>query len=103
MVTHSAVNFLSNQKGEAMRALRLGSAAGRCLSLLALGGLRAAEEPKTELKAGDKAPEFTVKDDTDKAWNLSDHSGKSIIVIYFYAVYLTDGLTTQTCGFAGDS
>jgi peroxiredoxin Q/BCP len=86
-----------------MQALRLTSAAALWLGLLALGGLRAADEAKSELKVGDKAPEFTVKDDADKDWKLSDHVGKHILVIYFYPGDLTGGCTKQACAFRDDS
>ena len=86
-----------------MRVLGLGPMAALCLGLLILGGVRAADEPKTELKAGDKAPDFTIKDDADKDWKLSDHIGKSIIVLYFYPGDLTGGCTKQACGFRDDS
>jgi peroxiredoxin Q/BCP len=81
--------------------MRLGSAAMLCLLICC--SLWAAEEPKMELKVGDKAPEFTIKDDGDKDWKLSDHVGKSIIVVYFYPGDLTGGCTKQACAFRDDS
>jgi peroxiredoxin Q/BCP len=82
-----------------MRTLGLGLAA----ALVTFGGLRAADEPKTELKVGDKAPDFTVKNDADKDWKLRDHVGKHILVIYFYPGDLTGGCTKQACAFRDDS
>ncbi len=54
------------------------------------------------LKVGDKAPEFTVKDDAGKDWKASDHFGKKIVVVYFYPADMTGGCTAQACGFRDD-
>lgn len=51
------------------------------------------------LKAGDKAPEFTLKDKDDKDVSLSDFSGKKV-VLYFYPKDNTSGCTRQACAFA---
>ena len=51
------------------------------------------------LKAGDKAPEFTLKDKDDKDVSLSDFSGKKV-VLYFYPKDNTSGCTKQACAFA---
>jgi len=85
-----------------MRALTLGSAVVLCLGLLTIGGLGAAEDPKTELRVGDKAPAFEAKDDQGKDWKSSDHVGKSVIVVYFYPADMTGGCTKQACGFRDD-
>jgi peroxiredoxin Q/BCP len=55
-----------------------------------------------DLKVGDKAPEFTAKDDNGKDWKSSDHFGKKIVVVYFYPADLTGGCTKQACGFRDD-
>lgn len=52
-----------------------------------------------ELKIGDAAPVFEVKDDTGKDWKSSDHVGKKAIVVYFYPADMTGGCTKQACGF----
>lgn len=54
------------------------------------------------LNVGDEAPEFTVKDDTGKDWQASDHFGKKIVVVYFYPADMTGGCTKQACGFRDD-
>ncbi len=51
------------------------------------------------LKAGDKAPEFTLKDKDDKDVSLSDFSDKKV-VLYFYPKDNTSGCTKQACAFA---
>jgi peroxiredoxin Q/BCP len=85
-----------------MRALTFGATAALLLGLLTLGGARAADDPKTELKVGDKAPAFEAKDDQGKDWKSSDHVGKNVIVVYFYPADMTGGCTKQACGFRDD-
>jgi len=50
------------------------------------------------LKEGDKAPAFTLKDDTGTDVSLSDFKGKKI-VLYFYPKDDTPGCTTESCSF----
>ena len=52
------------------------------------------------LTAGDKAPNFTLRDQTGKEVSLSDFLGKRI-VLYFYPKDNTPGCTRQACAFAG--
>ena len=52
------------------------------------------------LKAGDKAPNFTLTDKNGKTVSLSDFSGKRV-VLYFYPKDNTPGCTRQACAFAG--
>ncbi len=49
-----------------------------------------------KLKAGDKAPEFTGKDQDGNEVKLSDFSGKKVI-LYFYPKDNTPGCTAQAC------
>jgi peroxiredoxin Q/BCP len=46
------------------------------------------------LKAGDKAPEFTLKNQNDEDVSLTDFSGKKVLV-YFYPKAMTPGCTVQ--------
>ncbi len=55
-----------------------------------------------DLKVGDKAPSFSLKDDSGKEWNSADHVGKKIVVVYFYPAAMTGGCTKQACGFRDD-
>lgn len=48
------------------------------------------------LKPGDKAPDFTAKDQTGNDVSLSDFNGKRV-VIYFYPKDNTPGCTAQAC------
>jgi thioredoxin-dependent peroxiredoxin len=50
------------------------------------------------MKAGQKAPDFTVKDDSGKTVKLSDFKGKKV-VLYFYPKDDTPGCTTEACNF----
>ncbi len=56
-----------------------------------------ADEPK-ELKVGDKAPAFGLKNTEGKTVKLSDHKGKKV-VLYFYPKDMTPGCTKEACGF----
>ncbi len=48
------------------------------------------------LKVGDKAPEFTSKDQDGNTISLSDYKGKKLI-IFFYPKANTPGCTAQAC------
>jgi peroxiredoxin Q/BCP len=52
----------------------------------------------TELKAGDPAPDFELKDAQGEPWKLSDHRGRKVIV-YFYPADDTPGCTREACDF----
>ena len=52
------------------------------------------------LNAGDRAPEFTLKDKNGNDVRLSDFIGKRV-VLYFYPKDNTPGCTRQACAFAG--
>jgi thioredoxin-dependent peroxiredoxin len=83
-----------------MRAFTIASAL--CFAVLTCSAVRAAEDPKADLKVGDKAPAFDAKDDQGKDWKSSDHVGKNVIVVYFYPADMTPGCTKQACGFRDD-
>jgi peroxiredoxin Q/BCP len=48
------------------------------------------------LKPGDKAPAFTLLDQSEQKVKLSDHKGRKVLV-YFYPKADTPGCTTQAC------
>jgi peroxiredoxin Q/BCP len=50
------------------------------------------------LKEGDKAPDFTAKDQNGKIISLSDFKGKKVI-LYFYPKDDTPGCTAEACDF----
>ena len=49
------------------------------------------------LKAGDKAPDFTVNDQDGNPVKLSSLKGKKV-VLYFYPKDMTPGCTAEACG-----
>ena len=51
------------------------------------------------LKAGTKAPDFTLSDAQGNQVSLSDFIGKKVVV-YFYPKDNTPGCTRQACAFA---
>lgn len=53
----------------------------------------------TRLEPGDKAPDFSLTDDTGKTVSLADLKGRKAIV-YFYPAAMTPGCTTQACDFS---
>ena len=81
-------------------------AAAVCVSatLSAVASATAAEQDATpvDLKVGDPAPAFQLKDDTGKPWKSANHYGKKIVVVYFYPADMTGGCTAQACGFRDD-
>jgi peroxiredoxin Q/BCP len=54
----------------------------------------AAETPK----AGDKAPDFTAKDQDGNTVKLADFAGKQAVLLYFYPKDNTPGCTKEACG-----
>jgi peroxiredoxin Q/BCP len=50
------------------------------------------------LQDGDKAPDFTAKDQNGKTVSLSDFTGKRVI-LYFYPKDDTPGCTAEACDF----
>ncbi len=50
----------------------------------------------TKLKVGDKAPNFTAKDEQGNSISLSDYKGKKL-VLFFYPKASTPGCTVEAC------
>lgn len=64
------------------------------LLLLVLGGVALAQQtppPKTHLKVGDKAPDFTLRATDGKTYKLSDFKGKKNVVLAIYVLAFTGG------------
>lgn len=51
------------------------------------------------LSIGNKAPDFTLKNQAGKEVKLSDFTGKKNVVLYFYPKDDTPGCTREACGF----
>lgn len=47
--------------------------------------------PKTHLKVGDPAPDFTLTDNSNKRVKLSDFKGQKNVVLAFYVLAFTGG------------
>jgi peroxiredoxin len=72
-----------------MRLVTLGIA----IAALAFG--QATAPPKTHLKVGDTAPDFTLPSTTGKPVTLSEFRGKKIVVLAFYPAAFTGGCTKE--------
>lgn len=53
-------------------------------------------ESMSELKAGDRAPDFVSRDENEKEISLKDFRGKKL-VLYFYPKDNTPGCTAEAC------
>jgi peroxiredoxin Q/BCP len=51
------------------------------------------------LKAGDKAPDFTLQSDSGRKVSLSQFIGKKEVILYFYPKDNTTGCTKEACSF----
>jgi thioredoxin-dependent peroxiredoxin len=64
------------------------------LAMLALSVITLAQQPappKTHLKVGDPAPDFTLPATDGKTYKLSDFKGKKSVVLAFYVLAFTGG------------
>lgn len=62
--------------------------------LLAVSVVASAQQPappKTHLKVGDAAPDFTLTDTNGQPVKLSDFKGKKNVVLAFYVLAFTGG------------
>ncbi len=64
-----------------------------CGLVLAAGSLLAqpAAPPKTHLKTGDMAPDFSVRATDGTTFKLSDYRGKQTVVVAFFPAAFTGG------------
>jgi peroxiredoxin len=70
----------------------------KTLSVALLGALACAtvfgqgvQPPKTQLKVGDEAPDFTLRSTQGGMVKLSDFRGKNVVVLAFYPAAFTGG------------
>ena len=69
---------------------KLGLSMALLLSLVAAASAQA-QAPKTHLKVGDPAPDFTLIDTKRQPVKLSDFKGKKSVVLAFYVLAFTGG------------
>jgi peroxiredoxin len=73
---------------------------------LALNAAAAAAQqpaaPKTHLKVGDPAPDFTLPDTAGKPVKLSEFKGKKSVVLAFYVLAFTGGWTKELKAYQAD-
>lgn len=50
------------------------------------------------VKTGNKAPAFTLQDQSGNKVSLKDFAGEKNVVLYFYPKAMTPGCTVQACG-----
>ena len=62
-----------------------------CSALAATLSAQQTAPPKTHLKVGDEAPDFTLKDTAGKDVKLSDFRGKKNVVLAFFPAAFTGG------------
>ena len=72
------------------------------LTLVASLGLFAQAPPKTHLKVGDTAPDFTLPSTIGKPVKLSDFHGKKNVVLAFYPAAFTGGCTKEMTAYGLD-
>ena len=51
------------------------------------------------LQAGDRAPEFSLHDETGASRSLSEFLAKGPVVLFFYPAAMTTGCTKEACHF----
>jgi len=71
-----------------MRKLLLASACATLVSFLCAQNIT---PPKTNLKVGDEAPDFTLPDTNNKPVKLSDFRGKKAVVLAFFPAAFSGG------------
>jgi len=71
-----------------MKSLRVLAA---CSVFAAVLSAQQLQPPKTTLKVGDEAPDFTLPDTDNKPVKLSDFRGKKVVVLAFFVAAFTGG------------
>ena len=51
------------------------------------------------IQVGDQAPDFTLPTQSGETFQLQDHLGQRVIVLYFYPKDNTSGCTAEACAF----
>ena len=61
------------------------------LGVLSVAAMAQQAPPKTHLKVGDPAPDFTLRATDGKTYKLSDFKGKKNVVLAIYVLAFTGG------------
>ena len=69
------------------------------LLILFLSASALAQTPAKPLAVGDAVPNFTLKDQDGKPFNIRDEIGKHILIIYFYPKDESMVCTKEACAF----
>ena len=67
------------------------------LAALIFGWFQVSRAQGKHLKVGDMIPVFSLHDQNDSLFNISDYTGKKILVIYFYPRDESSGCTREAC------
>ena len=60
-------------------------------------------ESSSVLKKGDKAPQFSAKNQNGNMWSAAEYYGKYNLIVYFYPAAMTGGCTKQACSYRDNS
>lgn len=71
-----------------MKAIR---ALAACSLVVAALSAQQITPPKTTLKVGDQAPDFTLPDSSRKPVKLSDFRGKKVVILAFFPAAFSGG------------
>ncbi len=69
------------------------------LATLIFGWFQACKSQNKHLGVGDSIPAFSLLDQNDSLFNISEYTGKKILVIYFYPKDESSGCTKEACSF----
>ncbi|HEY2648712.1 MAG TPA: peroxiredoxin [Puia sp.] len=69
------------------------------LATLFFGWFQATKGQSKHLTVGDSIPVFSLPDQNNNLFNISDYTGRKILVIYFYPRDESSGCTKEACSF----
>jgi thioredoxin-dependent peroxiredoxin len=69
------------------------------LATLILSWFQSCKSQNKHLGVGDMIPAFSLLDQNDSMFNISEYTGKKILVIYFYPKDESSGCTKEACSF----
>ncbi|HVW13444.1 MAG TPA: peroxiredoxin [Mucilaginibacter sp.] len=75
---------------------------GITLLILTMSFSNTAQKNARPLSVGDRIPAFSLKDQDGKDFNVADHIGRQVLVIYFYPKDESMVCTKEACAFRDD-